>query len=294
MDELSALRDVRPEDLAPIEPSSLDPLYRSVLDNLHLEIRHEDVQYLISPTFEVIHPAICPVAVSDFVKQQRPMLEQLRPFLIHNLLAYSFLVETQSYYLQQNRGLMIARIKERDANAMRFEVLYYTNTPAEVVSHYSDKIYLGRDFVRLSRFLRPKGGLGDHIQSLLFEIEALKEMANLKLHEHSDGVDTCLADIESIGDEFIEHGMTYLESLPASFVFEDSHDKGLLTGFLANARRLKHFLIEIDSDLEELSMVLRERDEPDFRRYVVKFRSDIHNLIELFNVKLIAAALDKL
>ena len=294
MEELSALQELYVDDMTQPQPCYLDPLYRGLAENLHLEIKHHDVQYLLSPTYAVLHPAIHPALMDDFIANHRQVLDLLKPLLIRNLLAYSFLVERHSYYLQQNHLLMIARIKERDANNYRYEIRYYTNAPDDLVPRYSDKIYIGRDFVNLRHIKRPKSGLEDHIQSLLFEIEALNEKATQKLHQRTAGIDNFLGDIESIGDEFLEHGMTYLESLPLSFVLEESHDRELLVDFLRNARHLKHFLVEIDSDLEELTQVLRLHDELDFARYVIKFRTDVQNLTELINVKVIARGIEAL
>lgn len=294
MEELAALRDLRIDDLPPPTPCCLDPLYELLVEQLHFEIKHDGIQYLLSPDYQVLHPARHPPEVDQFVTSHRDVLDRLKPLLVHNLLAYSFLVETHSYYLQQNQGLIIARIKERDANSSHYEIRYYTNAPADLVSRYSDKIYIGRDFVRLGKFKRPKCGLEDHVQSLLFEIEDLKEKATLKLHNRTAGIDNYLGDIETIGDEFLEHGLTYLGSLPTRFVFEESDNRDLIISFLRNGRYLKHFLVEIEADLDELTQVLRNSDEQDFARYVVKFSTDVRNLIELFNVQVIARGVQAL
>jgi len=59
-------------------------------------------------------------------------------------------------------------------------------------------------------------------------------------------------------------------------------------------RILKHRLLEIKEDLNELINLLRKKEELDFVRYIVKFRTDIVNLINFLNFKIIGRIVDNI
>ena len=73
------------------------------------------------------------------------------------------LLDISSYFIEQNGFLVLARLRERDSEGRRYEIKFYTHSPKELLTHYEDKIYIGRDFVDLFNFNRKYfGRQGEH------------------------------------------------------------------------------------------------------------------------------------
>lgn len=292
--EIIELNKIKVEDLPKIPNIKLEPLYSGILKEMYLEMGFKKVRYLFSPFYALLYPENIPSEVDEFISRKTELLDYLKLFLVNSLVRYSFLIEAHSYYIEQNEYTIIARFREKDAKSLKYEIKYYTNDPDDIVSYYEDKIYIGRDFVKLDRFKRIKCGLLDHIESVGFEIERLFEKAKDKLHRKEKDVYSYLDDIKAIGEEFTNTGLNFLRNLPDALIFEELKDEKLLKEISQNTRKMKHRLIEIREDLNELSSLLRKREELDFVRYVVKFRTDIVNLINYLNFKIIGQVVDRI
>ena len=292
--EIIELSKIKREDLPEIPTFKLEPLYSGILKEMYLEMGFKKVRYLFSPFYALLYPENITPEVDEFISRKTDLLDYLKVFLVNSLVKYSFLVEAHSYYIEQNEYTLIARFREKDAKTLRYEIKYYTNSPDEIVSYYEDKIYIGRDFVKLDKFERVKCGLTDHIESISFEIERLFEKAKDKLHNKEKDIYNYLDDIKSIGEEFYNTGTNFLGNLPDALIFEELNDEKLLKEISQNSRKMKHRLLEIREDLNELSSLLREKEELDFVRYVVKFKTDIVNLINYLNFKIIGKVVDRI
>ncbi len=294
MPEIIELRKIKVEELAKLPDIKLEPLYEGILRELHLEMGFKRVLYLFSPFYAILYPEQIASEVEEFVSIKTELLDYLKEFLVKSLVKYSFLIEAHSYYIEQNEYTVIARFREKDAKNFKYEIKYYTNSPDNIVSYYEDKIYIGRDFVKLDEFKRSKCGLIEHIESIPFEINRLFEKAKTKLHKKDKEISNYLEDIQSIGEEFYDTGKSFLNRLPDSLIFEELKDEKLLKEISMNTRKMKHRLLEIREDLNELSTLLREKEELDFVRYIVKFKTDVVNLINYFNFKIISQVVDRI
>ncbi len=291
MTEVIELKKIDVETLPQLYPFQMDNFYSGILKNLYLEMGYKKELYLFSPNYAILNPEY-PEEVEDFLSRKTQLLDYLKLFLVKSLIKYSFLAEANSYYIEENEYTVIARFREKDGKSMRYEIKYYTNSPEDVISHYEDKIYIGRDFIKIDKFERKQCGLKEHIHSIPFEIVRLKEEFNEKIHKKDKTMNDFLKDIEESGKVFLKTGETILSDIPQNFSPETCKDLNKLKSFIDNIRSLKHYLLEIRSALNEFSSYLREKDEVDFVKYTVKFRTDVVNLINFLNFKLISKTIE--
>jgi len=165
MNEIDELLKLDPADLPPLKPMLLDDLYQNALKNLHLELGSGPVLYLLSPSYGVMAP-MANDRVRELITRKEALLDHLKEYIIQNLAAYSVVLDASSYFIEQNGFLVMARFRERDSDGRRYEIKFYTHSPKELLSHYEDKIYIGRDFVDLYTFNRKYMGVKEHIVSL--------------------------------------------------------------------------------------------------------------------------------
>src|SRR4030067_2580554 len=143
------MRETQP--LPPLRPMVLDDLHSKALKNLHLEMGTGPVLYLLSPSYSVLHP-IANEVITDFTTKKETLLDYLKEYIIRNLAVYSVLLDINSYFIEQNSFLVLARLREKDSGGRRFEIKFYTNPPLQLTHHHEAKIYIGRGFIDLFRF----------------------------------------------------------------------------------------------------------------------------------------------
>ncbi|HYA49527.1 MAG TPA: hypothetical protein VEG35_07480, partial [Burkholderiales bacterium] len=180
MNEVDELSKLDLSVMPALRPMLLDDLYQSVLKNLHLELGSGPVLYLISPSYSVLNPEP-DETITDFLARKEGLLDYIKEAVVQNLAIYSVLVDVSSYFIEQNNGLVLARFRERDSEGRRFEIKFYTHSPQELITHYEDKIYIGRDFVDLFNSGRKYFGVKDAIVSLKAQYEKLVARAESKL-----------------------------------------------------------------------------------------------------------------
>lgn len=282
MNEVEELSKLDPAGLPPLKPVLLDDLYQSVLKNLHLELGQGPVLYLLSPSFSILNPTP-DRAITEFITKNERLLEYLKEAIVQNLAHYSVLVEISSYFIEQNGGLVMARLRERDSEGRRFEIKFYTHDPKELLSRYEDKIYIGRDFLDLYSPIRKYFGLKDPIVSLKAQFERLTERAGAKLRKAQD-FGSYFQEIGDSVNELHKEGLLILQSLPPHLDFAklSGHD---LIEINAQYRTINHFVIELHDTIAEFETLLRYKERSDFVRYVTKYKKDVTNLISFFNIK---------
>jgi hypothetical protein len=185
MNEIEELLKLDVKDLPPLKPILLDDLYQNTLKNLHLELGTGPVLYLLSPSYSVMTPTPND-AVTDLITQKEGLLNHLKEYIIQNLAMYSVLIDTSSYFIEQNGFLVLARLRERDSEGRRYEIQYYTHSPQELLSHYEDKIYIGRDFIDLFNFKRKYMGVKEYIISLKGQYDRLLERVPVRMKNPQD------------------------------------------------------------------------------------------------------------
>jgi hypothetical protein len=283
MNEAEELLKIDPKDLPPLKPLALDDLYHKVLKNLYLEMGAGPVLYLLSPSYSVLHPtpneAICELA-----SKKEAVLDYVKDAIIQNLAMYSVLLDVNSYFVEQNNYLVLARLREKDSGGRRYEIKFYTHEPMELLTHYEDKIYIGRDFVDLYNFKRKYFGVRELIGSLKDQSEKLVDRADEKLKKPLEYKSFFQEIKESVG-ELNSESRTIVESLPPHLDFSKLSEKDLID-INSQYRAINHYLIELHDEVGEFENLLRFKMEIDFVRYVTKYKKDLTNLISYFNIKI--------
>ncbi len=212
------------------------------------------------------------------------LLDHVKESLVQNLAVYSVLVQVNSYFIEQNNFLLLARLNERDSGGRRYEVHYYTHSPVELLTHYEDKIYIGRDFVDLHNFKRKYFGIREIIASLKIQSDKLIDRAEDKLKKPLEYKSFFQEIRESVG-EINAESLAILESLPPYLEMAKIGEIDLIE-INAQYRAIAHYLIELNDEVAEFENLLRFKMEIGFVRYVTKFKKDLTNLINLFNIKI--------
>lgn len=284
MNEIEELSKVDLKSLPPLRSMLLDDLHQKVLKSLYLELGSGPVLYLISPSYSVLNPRPNE-AVSEFVTKEEDLLDYLKECIIQNLAVYSVLLDINSYFIEQNNFLLLARLRERDSKGRRFEIKFYTHSPMELMTHYEDKIYIGRDFIDLFSFKRKHLGVKELILSLQDQNEALLDKAEEKL-KYPLEYKSFFQEIKESVNELKTESLAILQYLPPYLDFNELNGKDLVD-INAQYRTINHYLIELHDEVNEFENLLRFKKETDFVRYVTKYKKDITNLISYFNIKIL-------
>ena len=282
MNEIDELLKLDQAGLPELKPVLLDDLYQHVLKNLHLELGSGPVLYLISPSYSVLNP-MADETILDFIARKESLLDYLKEAVVQNLAAFSVLIDVSSYFIEQNKGLVLARFRERDSEGRRFEIKFYTHSAQELTTHYEDKIYIGRDFVDLFSSGRKYFGVKDSIISLKAQYEKLVGRAESKLKKPAE-FNSYFQEIGESVNELHNEALLILQSLPPHIEFGKLPGKDLID-VNAQYRAINHFVIELHDEVGEFENLLRSKQHSDFVRYVTKYKKDVTNLISYFNIK---------
>ena len=283
MNEVEELSKLEIQSLPPLRPMVLDDLHSQALKNLHLELGAGPVLYLLSPSYSVLHPT-ANETITDFSTKKVSLLDYLREYIIRNLAVYSVLLDINSYFVEQNSFLVLARLREKDSGGRRFEIKFYTNSPLELTSHYEDKIYIGRDFIDLFNFKRKHFGIKELIVSVKDQNEKMIDKAQEKLKNPLE-YKSFFQEIKELVAELRSESLLILQSLPPYLDLAKVSDKDLID-INAQYRTINHYIIELHDEVEEFENLLHFHKENDFARYVTKYKKDITNLISYFNIKI--------
>jgi len=283
MNEVEELLKLDLKDLPSLKPVELDDLYQKVQKNLYLELGTGAVLYTLSPSYSALNPAPSDT-LNELITKKEPILDYLKEAIVQNLAAYSALLDVNSYFIEQNNFLVLARLREKDSGGRRYEIKFYTHSPMELMTHYEDKIYIGRDFLDLFNFKRKYFGIREFLASLRDQSEKLVDKAEEKLKKPLD-YKSFFQEIKESVSELNTEAQAILESLPPYLDFVKLSEKDLID-INAQYRAINHFLIELHDEVGEFENLLRFKMEIDFVRYVTKYKKDVTNLISYFNIKI--------
>lgn len=283
MNEVEELLKLDLKRLPTLKPILLDDLHQNVSKNLYLELGVGSVLYLLSPSYSVLNPTPNE-NINDFITKNDNLLTYLKEYIIQNLAIYSVLLDVNSYFVEQNKFLVLARLKERDSGGRRFEINFYTHSPMELMSNYEDKIYIGRDFIDLFHFRRKYLGVKEFINSIRDQYDVLLDKAAEKLNNPLE-YKSFFQEMRELVNELRSESLSILQLLPPYLDFNRLNGKDLID-INAQYRIINHFLIELRDEVAEFENLLRSNEEIDFVRYVTKYKKDLTNTISYFNIKI--------
>ncbi len=283
MNELEYLSQVDLKTLPALRPMTLTDLHAGVRKNLYLEIGSGSVLYMLSPSYAILTPNPPETAI-DFVQKNESLLDYLRELIIQSLAIYSVLIEINSYFIEQNNYLVLARLRERNSAGRNYEIKFYTHSPAELISRYQDKIYIGRDFIDLYNFRRKHFGVKELLLSLAEQYDHLLDRAQQRV-KHPLEYKSYFQEIQESVNELKKEALEIIQGLPPYLDLAKVTEKELIE-VNAQYRKINHYLIELHDEVGEFENLLRFRQEVDFVRYVTKYKKDITNLISYFNIKI--------
>lgn len=283
MNEIEELSKLDDEKLPPLQSFLFDDLHQNVLKNLYLELGTGPVLYLLSPSYSVVNPTPNET-VNDFITRKENILSYLKEYIVQNLAVYSVLLDVNSYFVEQNNYLVLARLREKDSGGRRYEIKFYTHAPRELLTQYNDKIYIGRDFIDLFHFGRKFLGVKEFIVSLKDQYEMLLDKAEEKLKAPLE-YKSFFQEIKEYVNELRSESLLLLQSIPPYLDFKKLEGKDLID-INAQYRTINHYLIELDDEVAEFQNLLHYKKENDFVRYVTKYKKDLSNLISYFNIKI--------
>jgi len=283
MNEVEELSRLDIKSLPPLKTLLLDDLYQKALSHLYLELGTGPVLYLLSPSYSVINPTPNET-INDFIRKQENILNYLKEYIIQNLAVYSVLLDVNSYFIEQNNFLVLARLREKDSEGRRYEIKFYTHSPRELMTNYQDKIYIGRDFIDLFQFKRKYLGTKDLIISCKEQYDMLLDKAEEKLKKPLV-YKSFFQEIKEYVNELSGESLQLLQSLPPYLDFAKLSGEDLID-INSQYRTINHYLIELRDEVAEFENLLRFKKEMDFVRYVTKYKKDLANVISYFNIKI--------
>lgn len=283
MNEVEELTKLNFESLPELKPILHDDLHQNVRKHLYIELGSGPILYLLSPSYTVINPASNEV-IDDFIRKEENTLDYLKEYIIQNLTVHSVLLDVNSYFIEQNNFLLLARLREKDSGGRRYEIKFYTHSPRELLTHYKDKIYIGRDFIDLFQFKRKYFGVKNIISSLKEQYESLLDKAEEKLKKPLK-FKSFFQEIKEYLNELQSESLLILQPLPPYLDFQKVSNDDLIN-INTQYRSIKHYLIELNDEVAEFESNLRSSNENDFVRYVTKYKKDISNTLSFFNIKI--------
>lgn len=283
MNEIESISQIEANKLPSLSHILLDELHQNVLKNLHFELGTGAVLYLLSPSYSVINPTPND-SINDFIQKKEDVLAQLKEQIIKNLAVYSVLLDVNSYFIEQNNFLVIARLREKDSRDRKYEVKFYTHSSRELMTHYKDKIYIGRDFMDIYNFRRKYFGVKELINSLKEQYESLLERAEDKL-KNPGSFKSFFQEIKEYLNELQNESLLILQSLPMHIDLNKVKAKDLIE-INSQYRTINHYLIELNGEIAEFENYLWNNKENNFVRYITKYKKDLANAISYFNIKI--------
>lgn len=268
---------------------TLDSYQSEVLSNLYLEFFFENCRFLITPSLDFITTGTAKEdeirELTQVLNEKTEVINKLKQYIMYNLSHFSSLLESNSYYITQNKHLVIARFVPF-LDDYTFELKLYTIPPEDLPANYTDKIYLGRDYISMKTLRREHFGLKFIRNGLIDQFLNTKERAGKfqSKEEYDELAHEFLSEIEELIGEFAEAASEIIESYPVEITLQNV-EIPTITEVNTRFRELKHILIEIDETIEELLESLYSKDMIRTSRYVIKFRKDIINNINYIMLK---------
>lgn len=267
----------------------LDGFQKNIKENIYLEFFLKKSRIIFTPDYNFYLTGYAEdeeIISAESILKEKELLEKLKEFIIYNLALYSALIETNSYYIENNENLILCRFVPQSHHKDHFELKLYTIHPRELPENYKDKIYLGRDFVDITSLHRKYLGLISIVNSLKEQIKKLEKRLSQYIPKEifSEIQSEYLEEIEELIEEFVIISSEIKENYPEEISKKQLSEKQLIE---VNKifRNLKHILIDIDETSSELNEKLIQSNLNQAAKYVIKFKKDIMNYIYYILIK---------
>jgi hypothetical protein len=272
---LEAFSECNRKELSEFPQPVFSNLYKRVLANCYFEFRCLGENHLFSSLYSRLRGE--PVAeLDEFISRNEEFLNSLRRFILSSLFVYSALIEENAYILNNPQSIMICRMLHQ--KEQRFEIKFYSHYQEELLSAYNDKIYLGRDFINLSKFNRRFLGLKKYFLSLVEQNQKMQERAKHKLRYFQEYKKPYLDEIGYLTDDTVSDAMERMKLIPETSLKQISKVKAVDT--LDHILYIQNLLLELRDFTREFDTLLRQREEASFVRYLTKFTKDLNDGIQ--------------
>lgn len=264
----------------------LDYLQERTLLNLHLEFPQIDPTAIIKPSLQ-IEGELSGDILKDLLFERRDFFQILRKCIIENLIEYSALLESNSYFLHNNDFLLISRTFLYSEEETIIRNHFYTIEPRDIKTHYNDKIYCGTDSFSWENQKRRFSGLPFLIEVVLEGMNNLEILAPKKLKELAKYKKIHLAEMKDLVQEFYSEGNFIITEYLPSYAKYDKIPNSDLNIIIMKLRDIKHFLIEMVNLVSEFESLLIFRNEFDFAKYISKYKKDLTSFLNYLNIRLL-------
>ena len=266
----------------------LDDFQQRVRSTLYIELPQSgDTVCTLTPN---LHPVGNQLEkrVERLLAEKADILDYLKERLLATIVIDTCLLETSTYYITQNDHLLLARFKRFIEEEDILEIKLYTATAEELKKRYSDKIYVGRCFLKPHVAHLPWDGLNLYVLSLMDQFECVKSMADGRLDKPDEYIPTYFQEIGDLLSDVASEVVGELESLPKLFqpsrwALEEK------VRVKAAYRSMVHLFIELLDAVGELENALFFGREDRFVRYVTKYRQDLKNIVNYLNFKVLSS-----
>ncbi len=247
-------------------------LYKKVLNNFYFEFVSDKEKFLFSPLYTLLigEP---PADFRDFLSQNNLFFDSLKSFIVNALFIYSSIIEENTYYISDPQSIFIARMITHGDG--KFELKFYSHNEDELQNSYSDKIYIGRDFINIHQFERKYLGLKSLYLSFIEQNKKIQERAKHKLRYYKDYKKPYLNEIDYSVKEMVSDSIDRIKMTPETKIIDISTVKLIET--LDNILYLQNLMTELRELNIEFENKLRMNKEIGFAKYLTKFSKDLKN-----------------
>ncbi len=265
----------------------MDYLQEKVFHNLHFEFPQIDPSAIIKPSLD-IKSSSDGCMIKELLADNQEFFQTFRRCVIDNIIEYSAILESNSYFLHNNEFLLISRSffnsgKKRTMVRNHF----YTIEPRDITAHYNDKIYCGTDSFIWEKQKRKFSGLLFFAEVVLEGMKNLDILAPKKLKEFEKYRKIHLDEMNDLVQEFYSEGCYIIEEYLPAYQENLSKKTPDLNVIIKKLREIKHYLIELVNLVAEFESLLIYRNEFDFAKYISKYKKDLTTFLNYLNIRLL-------
>lgn len=289
---MNSLETITSLKLPKIPEFNMDYFQSEIRSHFFLEFFFQESRFLVSPEQKILTTGPCSEKelnhATMVVESKSTQINAIRNYVLYQLALYSSLLESNSYYISLNAHTVICRFVSIPDHPEDFELKLYTIERRDLPKNYKDKIYIGRDFISLTRIDREHFGLKHIRNSLKDQLVKLQDRFNIKIVKAEDKkvIQTeYVNEILELFSDFCDQADHIIESLPVSINSSDL-EKGLLTKTNRQFRELKHILIEMEDTVRDMENFMFDQVISHAVRYATKFKKDLTNYINYITIKI--------